>query len=411
MCAAVLAAPAPTRAQGVPASSDTAQVAAAPHQHTTTSWTVAVDGVLFSTFNRQGGPRGARDWSSQNWLMGAASRSVGAGRLTLTAMVTLEPLTVGGGGYAHLLQVGEAYRGLVNTDRQHPHELWAQLAVGWSRAVKGTTVTVIGGPSGEAAFGPPAFMHRASAVENPSAPLTHHTLDSTHIASSVLTARVDRAWASFEASAFRGREPDERHYNLDVGRPDSWSARLWVRPSPAWTLQVSHGYLKEPEQLEPGDQRRTSGSASWRTVRSNGFTAVTVAAGRTARTFSQRDALVLEGTHRRGVVSGYARAEWLEVETEALLFPSIVHIPHPNELADPVVAVTVGGIRDLFQRRGLTLGIGGDATTYRLPALLRVTHGERPWSFHVFLRLSRSDQSRRMFDMTMSGMATPGHTH
>jgi hypothetical protein len=36
----------------------------------------------------------------------------------------------------------------------------------------------------------------------------------------------------------------------------------------------------------------------------------------------------------------------------------------------------------------------------------------RPVSFHVFLRLSRSDLSRRMWDMTMAQQHRPAaHTH
>ena len=35
-------------------------------------------------------------------------------------------------------------------------------------------------------------MHRASAGDNPTAPLSHHTLDSTHIAFGVVTAAIDR---------------------------------------------------------------------------------------------------------------------------------------------------------------------------------------------------------------------------
>ena len=59
--------------------------------------------------------------------------------------------------------------------------------------------------------------------------------------------------------------------------------------------------------------------------------------------------------------------------------------------------------------RGLSLGAGADVTTYSLPPLLQLTHGERPWSFHVFLRVSRSNLDRRMFGMTMTGQGTHAH--
>lgn len=53
-------------------------------------WMLMSDGVLFGTFNHQGGPRGANEFRSTNWLMGMASRPVGTGTVTLTGMVSLE---------------------------------------------------------------------------------------------------------------------------------------------------------------------------------------------------------------------------------------------------------------------------------------------------------------------------------
>jgi hypothetical protein len=406
----LLMAPVPSQAQDAgarPAGADVPQ----GHQHETPQpgWTGNVDGVLFLTFNQQGGVRGSRDWRSQNWLMASVAHPVHSGRLLLSAMASSEPFTVGAGGYAEILQVGDAYKGLVNTDRQHPHELFSQLAVGWAQPVAETTVTFMAAPVGEASLGPPAFMHRASASENPVAPLSHHILDSTHVASSVVAGRVDGARWSAELSAFHGREPDEKHYGLDFGPLDSWSARVWLRPTASWTLQASHGFLKQPEQLEPGNQRRTNVSASWFKRRDSGFTAVTMAFGRNQRPFSTLRALLVEGTHRHRALTGYLRAERVDVETEALLFPWIVHVPHPGELVDPVTAITLGATRDVARLRGLSFGVGGDVTTYALAPLLRVTHGERPWSFHVFLRASRVNLDKRMFDMTMTGQGRHGH--
>lgn len=70
-------------------------------------------------------------------------------------------------------------------------------------------VTLGGAPVGEPALGPVAFMHRRSAAENPTAPLGHHTFDSTHIAMGVLTAALDSGPWMVETSVFHGREPDE----------------------------------------------------------------------------------------------------------------------------------------------------------------------------------------------------------
>ncbi len=67
-----------------------------------------------------------------------------------------------------------------------------------------------------------------------------------------------------EASAFNGGEPDQRRWNMEVRKFDSASARLCWNPTPAWSLQVSHGRLDSPELLEPEvSLRRTTASANY----------------------------------------------------------------------------------------------------------------------------------------------------
>ena len=139
--------------------------------------------------------------------MAMASRQLSAGRLTLSAMTSLEPVTVGPAGYAHIFQLGEAYQNLPVTDRQHPHNLFMQLDAGWRVPIGKTQLSVSGGPVGAPAFGPTAFMHRLSASENPVAPLTHHTFDSTHIAMGTVTGGIQRGPFTLEASAFTVASP------------------------------------------------------------------------------------------------------------------------------------------------------------------------------------------------------------
>jgi hypothetical protein len=361
----------------------------APHE--ANSWHVEFDGMAFGTFDEQGGPRGKTEVRSQNWLMGMIGRNVGASNISFTIMLSAEPLTVGPAGYSEIFQEGEAYHGLQITDRQHPHNLFMQLSATWRRAIgRGTGVTIAGGPVGEAALGPVAFMHRPSSSENPTAPLSHHIFDSTHVTEGVVLGRIDHGRFALEGSVFRGREPDEHRYDIELGKLDSWSVRGWFSPTPAWTIQASHGFLHDPEQLEPGDQRRTNASASWLRERGSNYAAVTVAVGRVDRTYSVVGAVLAEGTSHGG-------------RTE------IVHHPHPGELVDPISALTAGAVRDVATIRGLSVGIGGDATGYAPPTLLQVTHGDHPVSFHVFVRIERS--SGRMWNMTMGSHGFAGdHT-
>ncbi len=122
------------------------------HEHVTPSdrWQVMQDGVVFLTFNRQAKPRGATELVSQNWWMGMGNRAVGNGTLTFRAMLSLEPLTLGGNGYNELFQTGATHRGRPLTDHQHPHDFVMQLTAVWRVPLSNrTSITVAGGPVGE----------------------------------------------------------------------------------------------------------------------------------------------------------------------------------------------------------------------------------------------------------------------
>ena len=344
-------------------------------------WMVMSDGVLLATLNHQGGPRGGTEFVSTNWWMAMASRPVGPGRLTLTGMLSLEPATAGGRGYRELFQVGEAYEGQPLVDWQHPHDFLMQASIVWRVPLDAQSgFTIAGAPVGEPALGPTAFMHRASAAENPAAPLGHHTLDSTHVAMGVITAAFDRGPWTLETSIFRGAEPDDQRWDLmDPGALDSWSARVWYEPSPAWQFQLSHGFLKKPEALEPGDVRRTTASASW--TRADGLAAATVAAGRNDTDHGAFSAFLAELALRRGATSVYGRLESGQKETALLqggagdASPSLV------------TALAIGAVRDVATPHGFEVGVGADLTLYGVPDALRPSHGDHPASVHVFLRV------------------------
>lgn len=284
-----------------------------------------------------------------------------------------------------------------------------QLAVNWRiRFGDRAGFTIAAAPVGEPALGPVAYMHRASASENPVAPLGHHTFDSTHISHGVITVAADAGPWLFEASAFHGREPDEQRWNAETHRLDSFSGRLSFRWSPGWFVQASHGFLRRPEELQPGHQHRTIASASWLHQGDRDVTAATAMYGRTKRTFTSVTALMLEATTGFGRTGLYGRAERLQVETEHLLFPLVVHVPHPGELLHWMTEVTLGGVRNVWSRAGFDVGFGGDAQFYAVPPRpaglpsLVTTHGAHPVSLHLFVRVRAASKASRMQNMTMT---------
>src|SRR5262249_43351141 len=158
------------------------------------------------------------------------------GRVTLIGMASLEPLTVAPQGSPQLFQTGESYKSIPIVNFQHQHDL--VMALGFTYRLPAGRLTYIAEADlvGSPTLGPIPFMHRESARDNPEVPLTHHYLDSTHISYGVVRGGVGVGPFVFEASGFRGAEPDENRFNIERPRIDSWAARVGWTSGP-WTAQ------------------------------------------------------------------------------------------------------------------------------------------------------------------------------
>src|SRR5437764_516397 len=145
--------------------------------------------MLTGVYDTQNGPRGGDKTFLEGMLMGAARRDLANGdTINLRAMLSPDPL-MGKSGYPLLLASGETANGVTPLiDRQHPHDLFMELAASYAhRLGDADGIFLYAADPGEPALGPPAFMHRPSGMDIPDAPITHHWLDSTHIAFGVLT--------------------------------------------------------------------------------------------------------------------------------------------------------------------------------------------------------------------------------
>jgi hypothetical protein len=395
----------------------------------TPGWHVMQDAVVFGMFNHQGGPRGGDEFKAPNWWMGMFSRKVGSSQLTFNTMLSLDPATVGEGGYREIFQTGEAINGKPLIDHQHPHDFFMQLAGVWRIPVtEKTGFTIAGGPVGEPALGPVAFMHRASAAENPMVPLSHHTFDSTHISFGVVTAAVDHGPWLVEGSLFNGREPDQYRWDFDFGALDSYSGRVWYRPTDEWEFQVSSGHLKHPEELESGNITRTTTSVGWLKKYGDNFSAITIGYGYNRKDAGSQNSAFAESTRHFGANSIYGRFEAHQAESAVLATgatpdqllasgitlprtcPSVVHCISLENLlqVDAVLALTVGGLRDVLNWHGFEGGFGGAVTVYGVPDALKETHGHHPVSFQLFFRLRPPVGSTgRMWNMRMSQPMKP----
>ena len=97
-------------------------------------WDTMTHGFANLIYDDQGGPRGDTKTFMTSMLMVMGNRPVGeAGTLGLRAMVSADP-AIGKGGYPLLLQTGETADGQTPLiDRQHPHDLFMELAATYSR--------------------------------------------------------------------------------------------------------------------------------------------------------------------------------------------------------------------------------------------------------------------------------------
>ena len=215
--------------------------------HAHGSWAFMFHGEAFVNELQQTGPRGDDKFFSTKWFMPMAQRKSGKGLLTLRSMLSLEPATVSDRRYPELFQQGETAYGKAIVDGQHPHDFFMELAAMFDYNVsEHAAISFYAAPVGDPAMGPPAYPHRASASEDPLAPLGHHLEDSTHIADDVVTAGLTYRAFRIEASGFHGREPDEYRWNVDSGAIDSWSARVTVNPAENWSFQYSIAGLRSP---------------------------------------------------------------------------------------------------------------------------------------------------------------------
>jgi hypothetical protein len=351
-------------------------------------------GAIFPRYTNVSTRRGDDRIDAPNWMMAMYSRPLGdSAQFGARLMMSLDPLTEQGRGYPLLFQTGESWNGQPLHDRQHPHDLFDELSVSLSQKFDHDfSAYIYFGYPGEPALGPPTFMHRPSAMDDPDAPLGHHWQDSTHVTFGVATAGV--AWSGFgamkiEGSIFTGREPDENRYNFDQPEFDSYSGRISWNPTRNLALQVSYGYIKSPEALEPElNRHRTTVSviynlplghdSNW----SNSFVW-----GQNHDTGEGKtQSFLIESNYQRGRNTIYLRWERVEKSGHELVLN-----PAADTRIFPVSAYTVGYVRDLSHGNGLDIGLGTQFTINGRPDTLDRYYGDGlGYAFEFFLRIRPS---------------------
>src|SRR6476646_1379850 len=345
-------------------------------------------GAIFPRYTNVSTRRGDDRIDAPNWIMGMFSHPLGDNaQLGVRLMMSLDPLTEGGRGYPLLFQSGETWHDQPLHDRQHPHDLFSELSLSYSQKFTSDfSGYIYFGYPGEPALGPPTFMHRISAMDDPDAPLGHHWQDSSHVTFGVATAGLVWRTVKVEGSVFTGREPDENRYDFERPRFDSASARISWNPTPDWALQVSHGYLHSPEALEPDvNVHRTTASviynrplgpdANW----SNSF----VWGQNNTTGEGKSQSFLVESNLQWKRETFFGRFEYVGKSGHELALT--------NGDLDRIFGVSgyaVGYVHDFSHGKGVDVGVGGQFTIYTRPGHLDRYYGDDPgYGFQVFLRI------------------------
>lgn len=364
-------------------------------------WLLMIHGSVFVRYTNQNidrhNRRGGDTFDAPNWVMVMGQRGVGRkGHLMLRGMFSADPITEGANGYKLLFQTGETWKGNPLVDRQHPHDLFMELAAAYSHTFDDHSgVFLYFGLPGEPALGPSAFMHRPAALNIPDAPLGHHWQDNTHITFGVATIGIQHENIQIDASIFNGREPDEDRYNIDQPRFDSYSVRLSMNPSDCLAMQISHGFINNPETLEPNqDIRRTTAAIIYNKLRQSGsfWTNSLVWGMNDPNHGVNQHSVLFESNLQLRQYSFFTRLEFVEKSPEELGLISL------KERKFSINSWMVGTTRKIFSTRNLDMRLGALATLNIVEDALRPFYGNLPVSAEMFLQVT-------------PGLVSPGPEH
>jgi hypothetical protein len=352
-------------------------------------WMYMLHGAVFLRQNFQNMNNnyrnGEKQFDAPNWVMGMAQRKTEHNGLFLfRAMMSLDPFTIGGSGYPLLFQSGETYKGAPLVNRQHPHDLFSELAVGYTQKFSNDLdVSVYLAYPGEPALGPTAFMHRISSLNNPDAPLGHHWQDATHITFGVATVGIRYKKFKIEGSSFTGREPNEQRYNFDKPRFDSYSYRLSYAPSDNFVIQASRAFVRQPEVIHDENVDRTTFSVIYacRISDDRHVTASAVWGLNEAGEHHKEHSVLMESNYQHRRLSIYGRYEYVEKSPDELQLTGI------DEDVLPVHALTFGSNYRVGAWFNTDTAIGLQATINKIPGNIEPFYGKTPVSMEVYLRV------------------------
>lgn len=347
-------------------------------------------GSLFLRYTSQDlskqGNRGGNQFDAPNMFMFRISQQIDRkNMLSAFTMLSFDAFTVGTSGYPLLFQTGESYKGVPLVDRQHPHDLFAELAINYTHSfTKDVDLNTYFGYPGEPALGPVAYLHRLSSMNNPDAPLGHHWQDATHTTFGVGTLGVRYQNIKVEGSIFTGREPDENRYNFDAPKFDSYSYRISANPNRNISLQFSQGFIKSPEELSPEQNitRTTASVMHTKLFNQSKFISSTLVWGMNHSARENLHSILFESNLQLTPITVYTRLELVQKDAHEL------HLEFNGNPIFNTNAVTLGLNKILLNNKSGNISIGSQATINLTDKDLKNIYGSSPLSGQVYLRFT-----------------------
>lgn len=189
-----------------------------------------------------------------------------------------------------------------------------------------------------------------------------------------------------EVSSFTGREPDENRYDFDKPRFDSYSYRISVNPNENLSLQVSQGFIKSPESIEPDENiTRTPASVMHASVLGEKkHMATSLIWGMNKSTGGHSDqSVLLESNLQSNKTAIYGRYEVIKKSAEELLLTEF-----DEDRGFWISAITFGTNYNLATVANTNLKIGVQGTFNFPDKDLESYYGKSPVALQTYLRLT-----------------------
>lgn len=354
------------------------------------SWEFYGYGVVNGIFDHQTGLAKDHKVFSTNSFLAVLERQFCASSFSLRTIFSLEPATIGPCGYPLLFSTAGSADGVtVLVNRFPAHELFSELSASCC-AYWGSDTCAYGyfGLPGSPALGP-LFTQRIAAFYLPEGPISWQEINSTDICFGVGTLGIKVHNFGLEGSIFNGRQPDEDHWRFETPRFDSFCTRIYCYPICNIITQISWGFLKSPEELEPEVRvTRLTASASYNHNWENNFFQITGAWAR--------------NDHRPGDITNSFLLESCINLCDRHIFSTRFERIAPT---DPGVFIDYRNWDDPDKQSWVTISKIGAGYLYQLPCLncfrfsagasanialsprdFVSTYGRHPFSYFLFLR-------------------------